>query len=641
MADQPSDSYLCELRGEIENRCELPSPRVYYPFFYGALHTAGACMKRHRHPKQAAVLMLTLAATYFVFSQSVQEQTATPVVRVTTRLVVLDVVATGKDGKPITDLKAEDFTVEDSGKKQKIAIFDLQQAPAQPARPSLPPNIFSNRPEYTMPSGPVTVLLIDGLNTPFTDQARARTELIRYAATQVKPGQQTAVYALGNNLYKLLDFTSDPQVLQQALESFQPMSLPTQGQISSPVPPSPIIASGGNSRTGTTPPKPAVAVALGIMQQFQGEQGTPVLQARIGTTLAAMTLLARELGGKPERKNLVWVTAGFPFSLDPTTNELTFVPMGRDSKGGERLPQEQTYGAFNQQVRQESSEGVRRTAALLSDARIAIYPVDARGLIGATGISDASSQGVNNAGLLKIGSEYGSSVASAGGGIVDSQASMVDIAADTGGRVFKNRNDIDNSVAAASNDGGFSYALGYYPGRKKTDNAFHKFKVSVNRPGVQLRYRRGYFDVEPGKSSVKDKDAELTATLYNVNLAENMVLFDAQVAPPAPAAKVQLPVRFLVRPDSFVAEEEKGGVKVDLDFVVAAITPDGRLAAREAKTVNATLDPAQFAQVKQRGLMLPVEVSLPPGSYNLRLAVRDNHTGYLGTLTAPITLAKP
>jgi VWFA-related protein len=597
-------------------------------------------MTLHRYPKRAAILVLILAATYLVFAQSTQDQMATPVVRVTTRLVVLDVVATGRDGKPITDLKAEDFTVEDSGKKQKIAIFDLQQASTKPLRQSLPPDIFSNRPEFTMPSGPVTVLLIDALNTPFADQARARAALIRYAAEQVKPGQQIAVYALGNNLYKLLDFTSDPDLLKKALESFQPVVLAQHGQMMAPIAPSPAIASGGNTVQGTAP-SGAIASALSIMQQFQAEQATPVLQARIGTTLAAMTLIARELGGKPGRKNLVWVTAGFPVSLNPSTNEVTYVPMGRDSRGGELLSQEQTYGAFNQQVRQESSEGVRRTAALLSDAQISIYPVDARGLIGASGISDASSQGVNSAGLLKIGNEYGSSVSSAGGAIVDSQASMVDIAADTGGRVFKNRNDIDNSVAVASNDGGTYYELGYYPGKKKADNVFHKFNVSVNRPGVQLRYRRGYFAVEPGKSSAKDKDAELTAVLFNVTAQETMVLFDAQVAAPPPAAKVLLPVRFLVRPDSFMADEEKGGVKVDLDFVVAAITADGRLAAREAKTVSASLDPAQFAQVKQRGLMLPVEVALPPGRYNLRLAVRDNRTGYLGTLTAPITLAKP
>lgn len=597
-------------------------------------------MNRHCRPKQAAILVLTLAATYFVFSQSAQDQMATPIVRVTTRLVLLDVVATGKDGKPITDLKAEDFTVEESGKKQKIAIFSLEQPAAHAARQALPLGIFSNRPEYSMPSGPLTVLLIDGLNSPFADQARARIELIRYAATQVKPGQQTAVYALGNNLYKLLDFTSDPQVLKQALESFQPMNLPQHGQTMAPIVPSPAIASGAAVLEGTRVPRTGGSTQ-GAMQQFQGEMATPMLQARIGTTLAAMTLIARELGGKPGRKNLVWVTAGFPVSLNPSTNEVTFVNMARDSKGGEPLPQEQTYAAFNQQVRQESSEGVRRTAALLSDAQIAIYPVDARGLIGASGISDASSQGVNSVGLLKIGSDYGSTVTSAGVGVVDSQASMVEIAGETGGRVFKNRNDIDNSVALAGNDGGTYYTLGYYPGRKKADNAFHKFNVSVNRPGVQLRYRRGYFAVEPGKSSVKDKDNELTATLFNVTAQETMVLFDAQIVPPAPAAKVQLPVRFLVRPDSFIADEEKGGFKVDLDFVVAAITADGRLAAREAKTVNASLDPAQFAQVKQRGLMLPVEVALPPGSYNLRLAVRDNRTGYLGTLTAPITLAKP
>jgi hypothetical protein len=317
------------------------------------------------------------------------------------------------------------------------------------------------------------------------------------------------------------------------------------------------------------------------------------------------------------------------------------VDMSHDARGAVQLPKEQTYEAFNQQVRQESGEGVRRTAALLSEAQVAIYPVDARGLIGASALADASSQGVNSSGLLRIGNDYGSSVASAGGGIVDSQASMVEIAQETGGRVFRNRNDIDNAVATASNDGGTYYTLGYYPGRKKADNAFHKFNVAVNRPGVQLRHRRGYFAVEPGKINRKDRDAELTATLFNTTAQDTMVLFDAQIVPPPPGTKVQVPVKFLVRPDSIVVEEGKDGAKVDLDFVVAAITADGRLAAREAKTVSSSLDAAQYAQVKERGLLLPIEVSLPPGSYNLRLAVRDNHTGYLGTLTAPITLAKP
>ena len=588
-----------------------------------------------------AVVPVVLAAGYFLFAQQPSPDAVTPVVRITTRLVVLDVIATSKDGKPVTDLKAEDFTLEESGKKQKIVIFGLEQPAPPSARPSLPPNVYSNRPEFNMPTGAATVLLIDALNTPFADQARARLELIRYAATQVKPGQQTAVYALGNRLYKLQDFTSDPQVLKTALEKFQPVTLPEHGPIGSTNP----VGSGaimtGVSGTRATGSYQTVAMALNIIQQFQAEQATPMLENRIGATLAAMTLIARELDGKPGRKNLVWVTAGFPVSLDPVTNEVTFVPMGRDSRGGEPLPKEQTYEAFNQQVRQETSEGVRRTAALLSDAQISIYPVDARGLIGAAGVADASSTGLNSVGLLKIGSDFGQTVSSAGSSLLDSQASMIEIAGETGGRVFKNRNDIDHSVATAGGDGGTYYTLGYHPGRKKLDNQFHKFSVSVKRPDVQLRYRRGYFAVEPGKSSAKEKDAELMGALYSSNLQATMVFFDAQIVPPAPAAKAQLPVRFLVRPESITTEEDKGGVKLDLDFVVAAFAADVKLAAREGKTVATTIDAAQYAQVKQRGLLLPIEIALSPGEYQLRLAVRDNRTGYLGTLTAHVSLPKP
>ncbi len=63
--------------------------------------------------------------------------------------------------------------------------------------------------------------------------------------------------------------------------------------------------------------------------------------------------------------------------------------------------------------------------------------------------------------------------------------------------------------------------------------------------------------------------------------------------------------------------------------------------SKVGKTVDATLEADQFAQVEQQGLLMPMEVELSPGEYSLRLAVRDNRTGYVGTVTVPLTLAKP
>jgi len=157
-----------------------------------------------------------------------------------------------------------------------------------------------------------------------------------------------------------------------------------------------------------------------------------------------------------------------------------------------------------------------------------------------------------------------------------------------------------------------------------------------------LRYRAGYYAVDPGKMSTKEKDAELTATLQSDAVEATMVLFDARVVPPPPAAMMTLPVQFLVEPNTITAAESKGGARqLNLDFYVAAFTPQGKVAANTGKTVAVTITADQYAQVQQKGVLLPLEIKLPPGSYSLRLAVRDNPTGYMGTLNIPLALPAP
>src|SRR5437762_13985249 len=81
-----------------------------------------------------------------------------PTIRVTTRMVLVDVVVTDKQGKPVPGLRAEDFTLEEKGKTQKIATFTTTSE--APSAEPLPPGIYSNRAQYRSPSGPITVLLL-------------------------------------------------------------------------------------------------------------------------------------------------------------------------------------------------------------------------------------------------------------------------------------------------------------------------------------------------------------------------------------------------------------------------------------------------------------------------------------------------
>ena len=143
--------------------------------------------------------------------------------RVTTRMALVDVVATDKNGTPIADFRPTDLKVLEDGRPQSIKFFSHASSnsmrPGENRPPQLPPDVYSNRPQYRPATGPLVLVLLDGLNTASTDQAYARRQMLSYLRT-LKPGQSVAVFALGTDLLLLQDFTSAPQVLIAALEKY-------------------------------------------------------------------------------------------------------------------------------------------------------------------------------------------------------------------------------------------------------------------------------------------------------------------------------------------------------------------------------------------------------------------------------------
>ena len=586
-------------------------------------------------------------------------QNATPAIRVQTRVVLADVIATDNSGKPVTDLKPEDFTVEEAGHKQKVTFFSLEQ-PSQAQLPQLPPGVYSNRPEYNAPTGPLTVILIDSLNTPLTNQPYVRDQLIRYAANQLSAGQRVAVYGLANRLTKLADFTNDPMALRLAIEGFTPVNVPTSPQ-----------ASSGTTRSSGTIPNMSlegkndsqpvgglttganlqaqrsqvlqeqITMATQAIRDFQEGQNSYELQVRMGTTVEALRQLTKILSGYPGRKNLVWVAALFPFLLVPEDTSIE-VTRAYDPTAPAPLPIENSSLAYANQTANSFNDEIRKTTTMLSESEVAIYPVDARGLFNGSDTADASTSGLNSAGLLRMGNEYGRYVAAGGQSAFSTQAVMADLAQQSGGKFYINRNDIDRAVALASADGGVYYVLGYYPEKKRFDGEFRKIKVTTSRPGVHLRHRTGYFAIDTTKSDNKQREAETASTLRSA-ANSTMVYFDALVQPPTqPANPAKVPVKFRLPANSFTSEESKGGQrKINLEFYSAVFSKEGKLLQAPHMTVNTTLEADQYAQVQQKGLIVPMEVQLAPGNYDLRLAVRDNRTGYLGSLTAPVSIAKP
>jgi hypothetical protein len=124
-----------------------------------------------------------------------------PALRVSTRLVLIDVVALDHKGLPVADLKAEDFTLREEGADQKVRVFSFQQPSAGEATPGvpaaqpvkIPATMFTNVPTYKA-NRTLSVILLDGLNTDLASQKYARQEMIKSLA-KLPAGQPVAVYA--------------------------------------------------------------------------------------------------------------------------------------------------------------------------------------------------------------------------------------------------------------------------------------------------------------------------------------------------------------------------------------------------------------------------------------------------------------
>jgi VWFA-related protein len=542
--------------------------------------------------------------------QREQQRESSPVVlRATTQLVLVDVVATDRSGKPVTGLTAEDFELLEDGKPHEIATFGYEsRSVSEPFQmPLLPENIYTNRPEYVAPPGPPVVLLLDGLNSTTEDQAYARQQLLKYLATQLQAGQRTAVLALGTRLHLLQGFTSDPQLLRAAIERH------TKGRLAEDI----------RTESHADLPEQAVAMlaemapqVLQSLERYAAERVAMTTDMRVATTLAALRAIARALGGLPGRKNLVWVSATFPLLLTPNP-------------------------AADSTIFRSYADELRRTATMLADAQVAVYPVDARGLVNYA-MTEASEAARLYRGMPG-GPTADSRLAQRDDHLLSSQQTMGLIADQTGGRAFTNRNDIDAAVGLALADGSSYYVLGYYPTNRKWDGKFRKVEVRLRRPGVELRHRQGYYAVDPQRMGPRGKERELElAGAIADPLPASVVSFRAHVPPVEPRAKAAVVVQFLVDAETVTFQTaEEGKRSFNVDFLVAAVAPDSTVAAKDNHTVSATLQPDIYQRVLRNGLPYEMKLSVPAGRYQLRLIVRDNPTGWLGALDVPLVIEAP
>lgn len=542
-----------------------------------------------------------------------------PTIRVSTHMVLLDVVVTDKQGKAVSGLRPEDFVVEENGKVQKISSLTTLAEKAASV-PQLPPGVYSNKPEYRSTGGPITVMLLDAINTSFVDQAYARRQMLAFVKEQFKPTDRMAVFALNGPLTVLQDLTSDPQVLYTALQRYKPQS---QEFASSGRPVTSAASTSTTSRVvssldASTPPlvdnsasvglgrdgsSAAIASAEASLRSFEGVGASYAEEQRLVLTLNALGSLTRILGGLPGRKSLIWVTGDL--------SSYSFIPEDRVMKNAEleedlpslttRRVEQHAAGNSAETFRASHAQEIREIAARLASAQVAVYPVDARG--------------------LSISTES------------DSQETMREMARETGGRAYVNQNEIKFGVERAFEDESASYSLGYYPENKKYDGKYRSIKVKVKKDGVEVQNRRGYYAIDLTQSKGYNPQREVAAASADV-VPSTMVTFMAQVKPPsANSGPGKIGVTFLVDGNTLSAEDTPTGKRLNFGYY-ATIYSGGKVVASSSKKADQTFDASTYQQILQKGITLHLDLDPQPGQ--LSLAVQDARTGLVGTINAAV-----
>ncbi len=538
----------------------------------------------------ASALAAIMAFPAILQAQETTSEIPSITIRANTRLVVVDVVVKDKKGQPIAGLKAEDFTVEENGKKQKIASFS-PPAGDQKAPQPLPAGLLTNRPEYLKPTGVPTVLVLDAANSHFLDQAYGRGQMLKYVLDQSESGTPMAVMTLTDRLQVLQNFTSDPKILTTAIRNLQPQE--------------PMLQAGAPSARSSVSAPPSsrgadlVAISQAQIASFQSQAIGFLLERRTLITIQALRDLSRALGGLPGRKNVVWLTADFPFDLIPEDTNMSQEELLADlPSAGNRRNSVITNGAGAMLAQQRGSHNqeIREAEFGLASAGIAVYPVDMRGIM---------TRGID----------------------VNVTSALEELARQTGGKDYVNQNEIKNGIALAASDEKASYSLGYYPENKKWDGKFRTIKVKINAGNGEVRHRKGYFALDPTQVKNSNHESEV-AEAVEFSAPATQVSFMAQTKPTDPG---KMRVIFLIDAHTLTAEDAGGGKKMNVSMYASVYSAYGKNLGTRTTKVDRTFDAATYQQILDKGMMVPIDLEVPAGGQELRLAVLDNKTGFIGT----------
>ncbi|MGB7190440.1 MAG: VWA domain-containing protein [Acidobacteriaceae bacterium] len=566
-----------------------------------------------------------------------QEPGDATIIRVTSRIVYIDVVVHDSMGHVVRGLTQQDFRLFEDGKPQKIDYFaahsyelNAHEQTTQRLSQALPQhaasqNQFSNIPNPGASPGAVNIILFDLTNTPVSDQIYARRQLLKFLKA-LPPEQQVALFILSDRLHMVQNFTKSSDQLANAAQHINPRDFDLIKSKAGAMQEIDTVA--GNAKaldSGASAIEAAHMMEVALANA--GRQAAIGWDTRARITLAALNDLARATSGYAGRKNLLWMSESFPLAVGAEMNDPNFQSM-------------------------TSVPGSRETANALATARIAVYPINLLGLetngvgVQTSGAGETSLGGgpSNPATGNILHPQMGDTLKSQFQGRELLRTQMNDLADQTGGEAFIGTNDFAGALHGSMVDGSNYYTLAYRPDNQNWNGQFRKVRVQLMQKGDSLSYRRGYL-AYPDNPSTQNAAQELNVALQPDTPDSTMLALQSKVdLPDAQHGNVLVHSILSAAGLSLISDPDRRHRGQLLVMLVAFKDNPEKLdsqpdaPSQTSGVLKLDLGPAQYQSVLANGIAFPLQLNLPPGRYRLRLGVIDMTNGRLGTLYMPISV---
>ena len=531
----------------------------------------------------------------------------------------MEAYVTDEGGNAVSGLSREEFQVFEEGVREEIAVFaeikipvDRAEAPL-PERPPPARDVATNESGL---SGRVFAIVLDELHTDVRRSGEVRKLAREFVERHMAGNDLAAVVSTGGRADATLGFTGDRRRLLDAVERFagRKARSATLERLDTIERQRDLLRAEPGAGPGNAPPRPELELAPRPGIERDPSDLKRVQDAR--TAMGTLALAARSFGGLDgRRKAIVWFGEGIDYD--------TLDAMGKTQRNAPAVLQ-----------------SVRDAIATATRQGVAIYSVDPRGLMGASGPDEIQMAAPAGGAAFGIDSQSLAREARL------SRESLRTLAEETGGIAFLDTNDLgaafDQIVRASSR----YYVLGYYPSDFRRDGAYRRLDVRVTRPGLHVVAREGY--ARPGPEPEKEApwriatadgtSPELRALLESpwpqpgVPLAVTAAAFKGVGRDASVVVTIQLPgLEPPLRTEPAAAADATAAPETEVSFVV--IGRDGRVRAGEHILARPRASAAAAEPDVRSGMRFVRSLRLPPGPYQLRVAAREGGGGPLGSVS--------